>query len=379
MFGIGKGSNGKVVAVADIGSGSAAVGIFQTGASPRLLSFVRESLPLEKRPDDALAAGVVQMLSSAGEKALAEYTTQKGPRISSCYCIVGAPWTRSFAGEALAELKAETTITDDMIADLAKQALAGQKKIDAGNVFEANVVRVLLNGYPTDEPSGKRAQTVRIFTLMSDCDPRVRSGAKDALGKLFPDVPVVWRSSARAALMVTKQVSRAENCLIVEMTAEATDLIFMRKGIMAERTLVPQGIRQMALSLAKDKPVEETIALLDMYEKQQGEPDAIGALEQSIAKVEPDLAHLFGESLAKLSSSRKLPEELILIAPSQLSLWLSRFFSRIDFTQFTVTTRPFSVSALSAGELLPVTVAPVTFADPGLAIGCALVNMELGS
>jgi len=376
---MGTSLGGKVVAVADIGSASAGFAVFRTGRAPQLYAFARESLPFENRSDNALATGVVQALSTACEKALTEYAAQKGPRISSSYCVVGAPWTHSFAGAALGELKREATITDAMISGLAKQALADQKKIDASAMFEANVVRVLLNGYATEEPAGKRAETIRVFTLMSDCDQQVQNGAKEVLGKFLPGTPVIWRSGARAALSVAKRLLGDGSYLIVEVGGEATDLISVRKGILEGRDSIPQGVRQIASSLAKGKPVEETVALLDMIERQQSESDAANELEQAVAKFEPELAHIFGETFAKLSGSRKLPETLVLLAPSQLSRWLSRFFSRIDFTQFTATAQPFAVTSLSAGELLPVAQIPSSFADTGLALGCALVNIESDS
>jgi len=376
---MGKGLGGNVIAVVDIASASAGVAIFQTGDSPRLIAFARESLSLEERSDDALSTGVIQMLASAGEKVVAQYALEKGPRISSCYCIIGAPWTHTFAGRSTTEFKIDATITEAMINDMAKQSLADQKDIKPSEVFEASVVRVLLNGYTTDKPAGKRAESIRICTLMSDCDLRIKDAAKETVAKLFPSAEVLWRSSARAALSVTKRLRNDGDYLIAEIGAEATDFIIVRKGILVERALVPQGFRQLSTSLAKGKPVEETIALLDMYEKQQVESEVSSELEQSIAKLEPGLAHLFGETLGKLSALRKLPEDMVLLAPPQLATWLSRFFARIDFTQFTSTARPFSVSILSAGELLLSAPLPSTFADPGLAIGSALAAMELDS
>jgi len=164
------------------------------------------------------------------------------------------------------------------------------------------------------------------------------------------------------------------------VSAEATDIIVVRKGILAERALTQNGIRQIASSFAEGKPVEETIALLDMLEKEQCEGDACRSLEASIAKVEPELAKSFGEIFAKLSASRKLPDQLVVIASPQISGWFSRFFARIDFTQFTVSTRPFSVSVLSPALLpgLP-DKDPRFAADPGLAIAASLVNIEMRS
>jgi hypothetical protein len=380
MFGIGKRGGGNVVAVADIDSGSAGVAIIAFGDSPKLLAFAREDLPLEKRSDDALESAIIQAFATAAEKAAKEYRGDGGPkRIAQCYCVLGSPWTHSYAGEAFSHFERETVVTDDMIGQLAKQSLADQKEIDPKQLLEAKVVRVLLNGYPTATPAGKRADEIRIFTLLSGWRSEIKTQLQEVLMRTFPETTVSWRSGARAILRAAG-IHDAEQAVITMVSAEATDIIVVRKGILAERALIQNGIRQIASSFAEGKPVEETIALLDMLEKEQCETEACKSLEASIAKVEPELAKSFGETLAKLSISRKLPDQMVLIAPPQMSAWFSRFFGRIDFTQFTVSTRPFTVTLLSPATLpgLP-DKDPRFAADPGLAIASSLVNMEMHS
>jgi hypothetical protein len=267
-----------------------------------------------------------------------------------------------------------------MIGSLAKQALAQQHDIELANLLEASVSRVLLNGYPVAGPAKKRANEIDVYTFVSDCDPDIRTGASETLSRAFPETKIVWRSSARAMLAAAKEVDPIETCLIVHMSGEATDLISVRKGVLDQRTLVEQGFRQIMGVLAKGKPAEETMSHIDMLEKEQSDNDAAEELRNAIATAEPELVHLFGEALAKISAARKLPDELIVVAPAAISPWLSRFFSRIDFTQFTATTRPFAVKALPIGELsgLP-RHDPAVFDDPSLCIASSLVNIELAA
>lgn len=374
-------SNRKIVALATIESGSAALALFATGPTPELLAYAREELPLEERQKAALRTSIVQALAAAGEKVLAEYSKAAGrERVSTCYCIVGAPWSRSFAGAGHSKLERPTAITDEMISALAKQALASQTEIEHANLLEANVSRVLLNGYPTSEPAGKHAESLDIYTLVSDCDPDLKTGALETLLKLFPGASFVWRSSARATLGAARELDPTQTCLIVQIDGEATDLISVHKGVVDQRIFLEQGWRQLLTTLAKGKPPQETIALMELIEKDECDDAACEELRQSIAKAEPELVHRFGEALAKLSSRRKLPEELVLIAPPGLSPWLSRFFARIDFTQFTAIAKPFSVRSFDASALSGMPHNDTSaLSDPGLCIGLKLVNIELSS
>src|SRR3989344_3073449 len=102
------------------------------------------------------------------------------------------------------------------------------------------------------------------------------------------------------------------------------------------------------------------------------------ATRAAIAKAEPEIVKAFGEIFGRLSASRRLPNRLLLLAHEDLSPWLVRFFSRIDFAQFTVTTRPFSPAPLSMDTLKELVAFEKDVAlDVPLGIAAALVPLEI--
>ena len=99
-----------------------------------------------------------------------------------------------------------------------------------------------------------------------------------------------------------------------------------------------------------------------------------------MAKVEPELVRVFGEGMAVCAAQARLPNKLILITQPDMAPWLAKFFSRIDFTQFTLTTQPFSVETIAPADLSAwVTAARGVVLDTGVALSAALVNREQGS
>lgn len=81
--------------------------------------------------------------------------------------------------------------------------------------------------------------------------------------------------------------------------------------------------------------------------------------------------------MAACSPTRRLSDKMLLIAQPDILPWLTKFFSRIDFTQFTLTTRPFTVESLTPKDLSPyVTPSHGAFLDMGIAFSVALVNRE---
>jgi hypothetical protein len=271
-----------------------------------------------------------------------------------------------------------------MMRKVAEAALAapnegGEDELDAANILEASVVRVELNGYPTVHPAGKLARTLGVSVLVSDCDASVRKNVVEVMSRIFLCPPPGLRSGTRALLGVLRESSASyDDCLVVNMTSEATDLIVVREGIAVRHTRIPEGVRSIVKRIGAGGLPEETLTLIRMVVRNQCESEACTAISAAIARAEPELARIFGEAMGKIALTERLPNMLVLAAQEDLVPWLSQFFSRIDFTQFTVTTRPFMAEAITHKNIESlITVPPGTLPDPGLCVAGALVNIEL--
>ncbi len=94
MFGIQLGrAREKIIAVADIGSGSAALAIVAVGkAGPaRILAAERRALPLEERSPSAIVAALGAHLVEVGQKVLSDYQKSGGGAPESVYALIGPP------------------------------------------------------------------------------------------------------------------------------------------------------------------------------------------------------------------------------------------------------------------------------------------------
>jgi hypothetical protein len=382
MFDKNLAKRGGVVAVADIGGGSAAVAYvsIKLGEPACVLAAERSVLPLEERSKEATITGIGSALVEAAQKAEQSYRA-KNPKASSpgsLYCIVRAPWTRSKTAHARSDLPEATVVTGAMIGELAKKALAAEKELDKKNLLEASVVRVELNGYPTGNPEKQRAHSLSVAALVSECDPQLRASVEAGLSRAFPHLKPTYRSSARAILAALEErADRGEDHFIVEVLSEATALIAVREGGPAEQQVVAEGVRSLLKRVAPGGMPEETLNLVRLLATDQCSTEACANIQAAMLKIEPELVRVFGEGMTALASSRRLPNTLILAVQKEMVPWLTKFFSRIDFSQFTQTTKPFAVEALSPADLerQVVPVRGVTL-DTGLALSVALVNRE---
>ena len=379
-------ARGKTVAVADIGSGSAGVAILSVrpGEPARIIAAERCVLPFENRDTDATISGVLAQLSAAGEKALAGYRARVGQDaapISKAYAIIRVPWTHSKTIRAGSQFPDDTLIEGEMVAGLARDALGKDTGFAQDRILEASIVRVELNGYPTAHPAGLRAHSINMGVLVSDCEPRIKSGVVEALSRTFSCAPPALRSGTRALLAVLREAATLpKNCLIVDMTSEATNFIALRKGVATEQALVPEGVRSILKRIATTALPEETLSLMRLLETDRCEEATCMALKASLGRAEPELVRVFGEAIGTIAAVRRLPNTLVLYVQEDFSSWLVQLFSRIDFAQFTMTTRPFAPHALTNKSLESlVAYTSDVHPDTGLCVGSALVNIEEGS
>jgi hypothetical protein len=374
-------SHGKThaVLVAGIDGESAAVGMVHVRGTPaEVIAHARTALPHEERAQEQTRTQVVQALRTSAEKAGSLYAgSTKALPLRRAYAIVHPPWTHSKTVVRSVEYEKDTAITPSAIADLAKEAFGEAQNLDTNNLIEAAIVRTELNGYPTAEPNGKRARSLRVSVLLSDCDADMRSGIMSVLGGVV-GVPVVMRSGARALLGAMRGSSHPQDCLLVNVTGSATEFLVVRDGGIVEQTTALEGVGSIVRKIAAGALPEQTHALLAMASRDACTSAECEALNAKLAELEPELVKRFGEAFGTVAGKRKLPNTLVLSAPPEVVPWLSHFFGKIDFAQFTLTSRPFDVELLTELDGSVVSVAN-TVPDPALLSAVALVNTELSS
>ncbi len=369
----------KIVAVADIGSGSAALAIIAIPPEgpARLLSARRSILPLEERAPAAIVAAIGRHLLETGQQVLSDHQKKGGRAPASVYAVVRAPWTQSKTIGARIAFSKPTKVTGPMISKLAEQAVAAEKVLKTG-VLEAGVIRVEMNGYPTSKPVGKPCSELSVAALLSVCEPSLRETVNGALQQLFSGRRIIMRSGVHAILSVMRNMPDVpEDYLVVDMASEGTNFMVVRDSVTTDHGTSTEGKTTILKRISPDGVPEHTVTLLRLIARGECHDAACDTLNTAMAKAEPDIVRVFGEVIAKLVAPRRLPNHLILATHDDLAPWLSTLFSRIDFAQFTATTQPFIVHALKpvdlAHQVLPEN---SVHADSAMLTAAALVHIE---
>lgn len=244
-------------------------------------------------------------------------------------------------------------------------------------MLEAMVLRVEVNGYATPHAIGKVGHLITLFALVSTVDEELQKGAQNYVHKLFPQLQPEWRSHTRALLSTIREHPKhPRNCVLIDVSSEATQLLVVRDGILESSVSLELGIHAILERLAKNALPEETLGMIRMIEREQCVGDACDALKKNMELMEQEMVREFGEQLAQLAGKTRLPQDLILFVHPDMAAWLARFFSRLDFSQFTVPLRPFAVSELAAKDMSEWIQIENVSPDISLLLAASLVHIE---
>jgi hypothetical protein len=365
----------KTIAVADLTKGGVSIAIASIPHSgpANILAVGRSSLSFEERPDGQAVGMLGSQIKEAGDAAQKILATKgQHSAISSIYTLVHAPWATSETVVTKAAFEEEREIDGSVISGLAREAMKGIKTIDASRLMEACVLSTELNGYPTRSPEGKYAHSVVATSLMSDCVPEVKSAATSALQSLFPVAKISWRSALRTYAVVSGQAHQ-KNFVIIDMGADSTHIISVHGGHL-DQSFVGEGCRTILQKISGGRTADEALGALRMLSRDACSMDSCEAMRAAMAAIEPDLVRIFGESMAKLKSQKSLSNQMLLIAHPEMEFWLTKFFARIDFSQFTATTMPLEAQSIAVYTAL---YAEGTVPDASLLAGVSLVNIEM--
>lgn len=373
MFGLHAHAQHETVAVVDIDSGSAAVAIvtLEKGKPAHILSYHRQGVAIAERSNEAIAGAIAR----AVETAAGEAASSGLPRPSVVYVFFHAPWARSTVVHAIQTSDTDIKITEAIIADTAKEAIRSSGR-DQSSFFEASVVRVELNGYPTAFPIGKMAHRVSVSTLISVVDPTLARAVDDILARAFPDTTRIMRSGARALVAVSNALSgRLGDTVIIEVGQEATSLLVVRRGVLEAESLLSEGTNGILRRIGGSP--EETLSTLHLIGKDLCDSATCESMNVSLARIEPDMVRMFGEAFADMAQVRRLPNRLTLLAHPDMSQWLATFFGRIDFSQFSVTSQPFNSAAIQPADIAHMVAADGALGpDVSLLAAAACVHLE---
>lgn len=352
------------------------------GSEPVMAASERVYLPMSDNSSKDIVPGLAQALKDAAARSLAKFTALDARLFApptGLYIFLHAPWATSRNVPLYRDLGKDTFITDALISAMAKESLSSGRAVSTGTLMEATVASILINGYATHAPNGKRGREIRIDTLIGESDPGFRTTISAAIESTFPALKPQWRTHTRAVIRaLDDRLHGPANCVVLDIGGEATTILVIRKGRIEAQEIIEGGTRALLSAVASGSLPEEVLSIMKMIERDECSTDACQRVASALAAQETSLIRSFGEKFTMMAAKRRLPHQMYLLTRSELTGWFTRFFARLDFSQFTVTSLPFSVDQINANrdEGDEGNTAQGVVMDTALYLGAQLVNSE---
>lgn len=263
-------------------------------------------------------------------------------------CVFSSLWSNTESTNASFEHKERFVVTDSVMDNLLAQIHESKKeeKTDAETTIEEIVINSLLNGYPTQQPLGKKAQRIEVTFLESTITKELHTKIQDVIFKVFnPDIPLMLRSFTLVAFSVTRDMFEdVKDFLLIDVTGEITDIGVVRNSILGDTVSFPYGKNTIVRNIAKkNNTVPEDVLARIKIALTNNESE----MEGDISEEEKRWTEMFGKMCGELSpKSNSLPQNVFLVADLDYRKWFSSMIERVDFSQFTVNREAFKVSFL---------------------------------
>jgi hypothetical protein len=366
--------------VCDIGTGSVGAAILELTAGKHAATVRvgrRDMLSHEDRDSAQLVQSLTTQFAATLETVLKEHAALKGGAIRDVTVIFHAPWIETRTATGALRFQKPIRVTKDTIDQLTHKALEATPQQQAGEPHERTIVRLELNGYPTTSPIGKTASSAQAVVVESAAHPQLSQSIRQEVQRMLPDRPVAIRSYTLVALSAVREaIGGLEEFVIFDVGSEESAFSIVREGMLAGTGTLAFGSRQLVRSVAdivKSTP-DEVFSLLRMMLDGTCAPRTCDAVNKALGSIERDLVGVFGKAFTGEGTALRLPNRLFASVPPELADWLGGFLERVDFGQFTVTGRPFTVTHLEAGHFgVRVQMPDTLHADASLAAAVAFV------
>ena len=316
-------------AIIDIGSGSVGVAIVLSESgkkNPEIVWSYRERMPVRrqntKESEKRLISTLLNVLMILGKDGIKNLQAVGGTReIKQVAVNISAPWsytvTRTIHMRAERPFRVTRELLDELIeksSDQAKSHISEKllsDKLDL-SVINNTTVKVTENGYVVNEPYRDDINKLSVSQLIGMTTSSLEKTIIETVEKILPSVNLEIDTFAYTYYQALSRLSPKTNeaCLI-DITAEATEIGIIRRGILEVSSHVPYGSYTLANSISTSLKITPEEALSYLRTTDGESAKLLSGEEQQkvnevIAEYEAALVELFQRTGDALSLPRTI-------------------------------------------------------------------------
>jgi len=351
----------KTVALIDIGSLSlgGAYAVLDEKSAPHICYSTRIPLPIT---DDASPRKLLRTLEEGLQKLTKELETEGSTALArSCgvrhvddvIVSVGSPWQRTMLRSHTEKYPQGKRINAGDIEE-AKEKIEGALGIDPATsmLVDHSIIEVLVNGYQTAKPFGKRARRMSVLGLASVIPISVHDKITNHLSKTFHVEPIKMQSAPALSYVVMRDLFAHEpDFLAAIVTGEATDLLLVKKGILTGVATALEGVHSVTRAIGRACPSVPAKEIPQLVKTNMLHPATVDAVKGAEREAKDEWASAVIGSLADLARKYALPQTFFILSDFSCRETFTEILKRQDVHALRLGDHPFTVIGMKAQNI----------------------------
>ena len=356
-FLFGNKNKSELTAILDIGSGRVGGALVQiSGADkPRILFTTQKNISADHGLN-------IDKFTSAMQKSLREVLADlegaKLGKVAKAVCFLSSPWYASQTRDIRYTRNAPFVFTQKLLDELIQKEIKLfegdhlQKYHDDAEprIIESKITQILLHGYKTEDPFGKKVSEIDISAYISISPEKLLAIIERDIFRAFHVSKVHFATFLLSSYAVARDIfPEKENFILIDVGSELTDIAIVKNDMLAESMSFPRGanfiLRKVAEGLGKS--MAESSSLLNMcLDEKLGVGD-----QEKVAKhlqmAKKEWLSMFQKSLGEMASDLLVPENIFLITDKPMASCFIEAINKEEFSQYALSEKKFEITSLT--------------------------------
>jgi|GEM_PF-2903638 len=324
--------SGSNTLVIDISSGSTAAALVRTkkGSVPEIITRTRNTYTNSNLENaDSLEKNLLVSLNTSLSYIISQLPTLKNmgyeSRIDKALVTLSSPWVESDV--KIVEIKEEKDF--EFNNKILRSVLEEERKNfssklenyfeEESEIFESAVMDLYLNGYPSGETMKEKVREVEVNFILSASTKQLLRKIKDEIEKVIDlKEGIVMHSFMYVFYKVLSHSFRNLNsALLINMTSDASDVMFIRHKGLAISTALPFGpdVITEALSAKLNVPDEIAQSYLSLFADGVLDQPTTESIDHIITERENSWKIIWEGVSKKIVDNSDVPYSIFLLAP----------------------------------------------------------------
>jgi|GEM_PF-1232409 len=244
--------------------------------------------------DDPTPSRYLDTACKALDNALTPISPSSDTTPAHLLVVLGAPWTITQTRTILFRKATSFIVTKRMVDDFIAKEIAYMMNHDMdqfktlgteSTIIEQHITAILLNGYETTKPFGKKATSISITLTITLSPKAVITQFTETIHRHYGVRRLRFASTTMAHFVVARDYGvhtmheSVEDFFIVDMSEDITDIIFAKQNTLLYHQTIALGTHSLTqqLNTIRNGNIAETDALITAYKK-----DALDAPQKAL-------------------------------------------------------------------------------------------------